>query len=95
MDRTFPFIHVITNGTIRIPEEFNHKLFVSIDGPHKTNDAIKENYSGEKRVIINMRITKDNYKEIEHAIKIVKENGFSGVVCNICASGTDVSVPMF
>ncbi len=42
-----------------------------------------------------MRITKDNYKELEHAIKIVKENGFSGVVCNICASGTDGSVPMF
>ena len=26
---------------------------------------------------------------------MAKENGFRGVVCNICASGTDVEVPLF
>lgn len=104
VDRTFPFVYVITNGTIRIPEEFDHKLFISIDGSRKTNDAVRgngvfsriiKNYSGDKRVIINMTITKDNYKELEDVIKIAKENGFKGVVCNICASGIDVRVPMF
>lgn len=102
-DRVFPFVYVITNGTIKIPEEFNHRLFVSIDGSQKTNDSIRgnsvfsrvmKNYSGDKRVVINMTITKDNYKELEDIIKIAKENGFKGVVCNICASGTDFSVPM-
>jgi MoaA/NifB/PqqE/SkfB family radical SAM enzyme len=102
-DRLFPFVYVITNGTIKIPEEFNHRLFVSIDGSQKTNDSIRgngvfsrvmKNYSGDKRVVINMTITRDNYKELEDVIRIGKENGFTGVVCNICAGGTDVSVPM-
>jgi MoaA/NifB/PqqE/SkfB family radical SAM enzyme len=104
VDQVFPFVYVITNGTIKIPEEFNHRLFVSIDGSQKTNDLIRgkgvfsrvmRNYSGNKRVVVNMTMMKDNYKELEDAVKIARDNGFAGVVCNICASGTDVSVPMF
>ena len=37
-DRLFPFVYVITNGTMKIPEEFNHRLYVSIDGARKIND---------------------------------------------------------
>ena len=103
-DKIFPFVYVITNGTIRIPEEFDHLLFVSLDGSRKTNDSIRgagifskviKNYSGDKRVVINMTLTKNDYNELEEVVQIAKENGFTGVVCNICASGTDVSVPMF
>ena len=102
-DRLFPFVYVITNGTMRIPEEFNHRLYVSIDGARKINDSIRgkgvfsrvmKNYSGDKRVVVNMTITRDNYKDLEDVIKIAKENRFGGVVCNICAAGTDVSFPM-
>ena len=101
-DRVFPFVYVITNGTIKIPEEFNHRLFVSIDGSRKTNDSIRgkgvfskvmKNYSGDKRVVINMTIMRENYKELEDVVKIAKENGFNGVVCNICAGGTNISSP--
>jgi len=103
-DRIFPAVYVITNGTIKIPEEFNHRLFVSIDGSRKTNDSIRgkgvfsrvmKNYSGDKRVVINMTIMRDNYKELEDVVRIAKENDFNGVVCNICTSGTDFSVPQF
>jgi MoaA/NifB/PqqE/SkfB family radical SAM enzyme len=102
-DKVFPFVCVITNGTIKIPEEFKHRLFVSIDGSRKTNDSIRgkgvfskvmKNYSGDKRVVTNMTITRDNYKELEDVVKNAKENGFNGVVCNICAGGTNVSWPM-
>lgn len=102
-DEIFPLVYVITNGTIRIPEEFNHRLFVSIDGLPKTNDAIRgnnvfsrviQNYSGDKRVIINMTLTRDNYKELEDIVRIAEENGFDGVVCNICAGGTDLGSSM-
>ena len=98
-DRIFPLVYVITNGTVKIPKEFNHRLYVSIDGTRETNDSIRgngvfsrviKNYSGDKRVVINMTITRDNYRELEDVIKISKENGFNGVVCNICAGGTDV-----
>ena len=101
--RIFPFVYVITNGTVKILKEFNHRLYVSIDGTRETNDSLRgngvfarvvKNYSGDKRVVINMTITRDNYKELENVTKIAKENGFKGVVCNICAGGTDVSVPM-
>jgi len=98
-DRIFPFVYVITNGTIKIPEEFNHRLYVSIDGTQETNDQLRgagvfsrvmENYSGDKRAVINMTLTRDNYSELEDVTKISKENRFKGVVCNICAGGTDV-----
>ena len=97
-DKIFPLVYVITNGTIRIPEKFNHRLFVSLDGLPKTNDSIRgkdvfskvmKNYSGDKRVIINMTLTKSNYNELEDVTRIAEKNGFEGVVCNICAGGTD------
>ena len=99
-DKVFPYVWVITNGTIKIPEEFNHRLFVSIDGSRKTNDSIRgkgvfskvmKNYSGDKRVVTNMTIMRENYKELEDVVKIAKENGFNGVVCTICAGGTNIS----
>ena len=99
-DKTFPLVHVITNGTIKIPKQFNHRLFVSIDGLPKTNNAIRgngvfsrviENYSQDKRVIINMTLRIDNYKELEDVIRIAEENLFDGVVCNICGVETDIN----
>ncbi len=91
-DRTFPFVYVITNGVIKIPKEFKHRIYLSIDGSPGTNDSIRgagtfarimKNYSGDKRVVINITMLKDNYKELEEVVKISKDNGFSGVVCNI------------
>lgn len=99
-DRIFPLVFVITNGTIMIPKEFNHRLYVSVDGTQRTNDSIRgngvfsrviKNYEGDKRVVINMTITRDNFNELEEVVKIAKKKGFKGVVCNICAGGTDVS----
>jgi MoaA/NifB/PqqE/SkfB family radical SAM enzyme len=98
-DRIFPFVYVITNGTVKIPKEFNHRLYVSVDGTQETNDTIRgsgvfskvmNNYSGDKRVVINMTVTRDNYSELEDVVRIAKENGFNGVVCNVCAGATDV-----
>ena len=102
-DKTFPLVYVITNGTIRIADKFNHRLFVSIDGLPNTNDAIRgnevfsrvmKNYSGDKRVVINMTLTMDNYKELEDITRIAEEKGFDGVVCNICAGETDFGFSM-
>jgi MoaA/NifB/PqqE/SkfB family radical SAM enzyme len=101
--RTFPFVYVITNGTIKIPKEFNHRLYVSIDGSSKTNDSVRgkgvfsrvlRNYSGDKRVVLNMTVMKDNYKELEDVVKTAKKNGFRGVVCNIYTFATGVDTPM-
>jgi len=91
-DEIFPFIRVITNGIMKIPEEYNHLLFVSLEGKPERNDSIRgkgvfskvmKNYSGDKRVVINMTITKENYKDLEYMVRIAKDNGFRGVVCNM------------
>jgi MoaA/NifB/PqqE/SkfB family radical SAM enzyme len=102
-DEIFPFVYVITNGTIRIRDDFNHQLFVSLDGAQERNDSVRgkgvfqkilKNYSGDGRVVINMTLQMGNYKNLEKVVKIAKDNGFRGVVCNICASGTDVDIPI-
>jgi len=88
----FPVIGVITNGTIRIPPEFNHYIFLSVDGLEETNDRIRgkgtfrqamDNYRGDKRVIINITTMKENYLEVESLIRAARENGFHGLVCNV------------
>jgi len=61
--RIFPFVYVITNGTILIPKKFDHLLYVSLDGMRKTNDSIRgqgtfnkvlKTYSGDGRVAIKL-----------------------------------------
>ncbi|MBU0530457.1 MAG: radical SAM protein, partial [Nanoarchaeota archaeon] len=98
----FPVVSVITNGTIKIPKEFDNRLIVSIDGSQKTNDSIRgegtfarvlENYSGDKRVVINMVLMKDNYKELGEVVEIARKHGFKGVVCNINTRGVALKNP--
>jgi len=102
-DKTFPIVYVITNGTVKIPDEFRHRLFVSVDGSPQTNDAIRgknsfntlmDNYQKDKRVIINMTLTANNYTELEQVVAISEENGFDGVVCNICSGTIDCDAAM-
>ena len=96
--RIFPFIFVITNGTKKIPREFAHRLFVSIDGSREVNDHIRgqgvydrvlKNYAGDDRVVINMVLAKENYTELEHVVRLSVDSGFTGVVCNIYTPRND------
>ena len=91
-DRTFPLVDVITNGTIRIAPEFRHRLFISIDGTQATNDELRgagvfgrvlDNYRGDSRAVINMTLMERNYRELEDVVRIARDNGLWGVVCNI------------
>ncbi len=91
-DQIFPYIYIITNGTIKMPVEFKHTLFVSMDGNEETNDSIRgkgvfakiiKNYSGDNRVIINMTLNFMNYQQLEEVVLTAKNNGFRGVVSNM------------
>ncbi len=91
-DKFFPIVGIITNGTIKIPESFRHYIYLSLDGLRQTNDRIRgdgvfdrvlDNYRGDNRVIVNITIMKQNYLELEDLIKVAKDAGFHGVVCNI------------
>lgn len=90
----FPFVEMITNGTIPLPDKkhYKHRIFVSIDGKEETNDTIRgdgvfekviENIKEDKRVVFNMTLMESNYKELEYICKLAEQLGISGVVCNI------------
>jgi len=94
-DKMFPFVEMITNGTIPVPENYRHRIFVSIDGLKETNDSIRgkgvfnkvvSNFSGDRRVVLNMTLTAENYKELEDVVKLSIKMGVTGVVCNIYTS---------
>ncbi|MCX5726057.1 MAG: radical SAM protein [Candidatus Saganbacteria bacterium] len=88
----FPYIGLITNGTIKIDERFDHSLIVSLDGGREINDALRgkgvfdtvlKNYSGDKRAVLNMVITKKNIGEIPVIMQIGKFMKIKGVSFNI------------
>jgi MoaA/NifB/PqqE/SkfB family radical SAM enzyme len=90
--KVFPFVDVITNGQIKIPQKLNCRIFLSIDGPEKINDSLRGkdtfktaliNYKNDKRVTINFTITEQNYPYLEDVLLIAKKNNIKSVVCNV------------
>jgi MoaA/NifB/PqqE/SkfB family radical SAM enzyme len=94
-DGIFPFIDVITNGTIPIPPEFKHRIFLSLDGAPETHDAIRgagvfaeamKNYAGDSRVVVHMVLGRQNFRDLEKVARSVTENRFRGIVCGLYAA---------
>jgi len=94
-DGIFPFIDVITNGTVRIEPGFRHRIFLSMDGGEATHDAIRgrgvfakvlENYAGDPRVVVHMILGRDNHRELEEVARTAAGNGFRGMVCGLYAA---------
>jgi MoaA/NifB/PqqE/SkfB family radical SAM enzyme len=88
----FPYIDICSNGTIRVPDFYKQKIFVSIDGDQQMHDYIRgegvfsrilSNYKNDKRVVISMTITNENYTLIEHVVKLAIENRMIGVSCDV------------
>lgn len=91
-DSIFPFVEMITNGTLPLPQNYDHRIFVSIDGGRETNDKIRgkgvfdkvvQNVKGDKRVVFNMTLLESNFKELEYVVELSEKIGISGVVCNM------------
>lgn len=88
----FPFVEMITNGTIELPEDHDHRIFVSLDGMRETNDGIRgqgvfdkvlKNVHGDKRVVFNMTLNENNYRELEQVVELAVRSDVAGVVCNL------------
>lgn len=88
----FPFVEMITNGTIELPENHDHRIFVSLDGMRETNDGMRgqgvfdkvlKNVSKDSRVVFNMTLNGHNYKELEQVVELSARSGTAGVVCNL------------
>jgi len=88
----FKYVDICSNGTIKIDNNFNQKLFISIDGNEVTHDSIRgkgifkkvlDNYRNDKRVFFNMTLTKHNWHQLEEVINIAIDNNVKGVSCDI------------
>lgn len=88
----FKFVDVITNGLIKIPTSLSVRIFLSVDGLEHTNDKIRGegvfrkaigNYANDRRVIINMTLLPENFRELEQVVCVSKNNNFQGVACNV------------
>lgn len=103
--RKFPVVHIISNGIIKIPKKLGRLvIFLSIDGAKEKSEAIRgkgtfekvlSNYSGDRRVILNMTLLKDNYTDLETLVKISKKHNFRGVVCNFYTTSPNYPDPLF
>ncbi len=92
-DRMFPFVEMITNGTQPLPGKgYRHRIFVSLDGTEATHDAIRgpgifqqvmAQAAGDRRVVFNMTLMENNFKELEQVVALAGKIGVSGVVCNL------------
>lgn len=79
---------IVTNGTERIPDEVQCRIFASINGPREVHnkmarkdafDAAAENIRGDKRIILSPVLSTVNYEYIEYLVKLAMELGVSGV----------------
>lgn len=85
----FPFISTFTNGQVKIPGEFNFRIYLSVDGLEKYNDTIRgegtfnramQNYHGDKRVIVHCVLSKENYKDIKGLVGKTREMDWQGIM---------------
>ena len=65
---------IISNGTVKIPEYIQRRIFISLDGPKEIHnkirggnifDKILDNIRGDKRIILTPTLSTTNYKYID------------------------------
>ena len=91
----FTTVTIISNGTKKIPENIERRIFISLDGPKEVHnktrgvnsyDKVIENIKGDKRVILSPCISTKTYKHIPELVKIAKDLGVSGVMFSLYTS---------
>lgn len=98
--QVFPFVTVITNGIVKIPENINCRIHLSLDGPQAIHDKLRgegsfgkafENYTGDYRVAVYLTLGKTNYSGPENLGKFLWEaqDKFSGLFVNFHFPQTD------
>lgn len=91
-DNIFETVLIVSNGIVKIPEDINRRIFVSIDGEKdvhefirriKKFDQIMENIKNDKRIILSPTLHMLNYDQIDNIVRIAKEQNVFGVTFSL------------
>lgn len=97
-NKLFPYIDICSNGQIKIPDNINHRIFISIDGNDEYNELyrsskilekISQNYYNDKRVVILMTLNGKNYKQIGTVADFAIENKIDSIVFSLYTPSTE------
>lgn len=91
-DKIFDTVLIVSNGIIKISENINRRIFVSIDGnkeihEHIRNigcfDKILENIKNDHRIVLHTTLSMLNKDKIDDVIKIVREQNICGITFSL------------
>jgi len=90
-ERYFDFLSVCTNGQVRIPQHFQRRIFLSLDGLEEEHDAVRgpgtfkravNNYKGDSRVVAVCKLSRQNYGgtgKLETFLDYVRQMKIGGI----------------
>ena len=102
-DRIFKGLSIASNGTIKIPEHINRRIFISIDGPREVHNRIRggdifdeviSNIKGDKRVLISPTLSTINYTYIDELIEITRQAEVEGINFSLYTSHRKENDPL-
>jgi len=101
--RTFEWVVIVSNGMIKIPEDIQRRIFVSIDGNRQVHNSIRgadcfdevmSNVKDDNRVIFTPTISTSNYHLIDELVEITRESGTSGICFSLYTSHSQNGDPL-
>jgi len=102
-DDIFDGLGIVSNGVIKIPDEIQRRIFISIDGPKEIHDKIRgrkvfdivlKNIKDDKRVILTPTLSTTNYMYIGELVKIAKDANVEGITFSTYTSHNKENDPL-
>lgn len=87
-NKIFKGICIVSNGVIKIPEDIQCRIFISIDGPKEIHNKIRgakvfgkvmKNIKNDKRVVLTPTLSTTNCKYIDDLVNIARTANVEGI----------------
>ncbi len=101
-DNIFPLVQIVSNCTIKIPEDIDRRIHISLDGNAETHNKIRgakcfdriiKNIKDDKRVTVTCTLSTSNFLQIKEVVQIAQEAGVCGVTFSLY-TGTNPNDPL-